>query len=175
MLKKLSATVATLALCMAAAGPAAAQAPAPSPQYNARIGWVSTERLFTESKLAHAADAKIEAEFSKRQKTLQDLADTVKKASQQLDADTPKLSEAERTKRTRELLDMDKDLQRKDREFREDLMQRKNEERAAISQRAYKFIVQIAQEEKLDVVLADSVWFNPRIDITDKILKMLDK
>lgn len=173
MLKKAFATVAAVALTAAVALPAAAQTP--SPQFNARIGWVSTERLFTESKLAHTADAKIEAEFSKRQKALQELADTVKKASDKLDADAPKLAEAERNKRTRELLDMDKDLQRKDREFREDLNLRKNEERAAISQKAYKYIVQIASEEKLDVVLADSVWFNPKIDITDKILKMLDK
>jgi outer membrane protein len=153
--------------------PAVAQTP--SPVYNVRVGYVSTERLFTESKLAQAADAKIEAEFSKRQKALQEMAAAVKKTSDQLDADSARLSDAERTKRTRELYDMDKDLQRKDREFREDLMQRKNEERAAISVKAYKLIQQIAAEEKLDLVLQEVAWFSPRIDITDKLLKLLDQ
>lgn len=153
----------------------AAQAQAPSPAYSARIGWVSTERLFTESKLAKNADARIEEEFSKRQKAMQDQIAQFKTLSEKFDSDNPKLNEAERTRRTRELVDMEKDLQRKQREFREDLAQRKNEERANISQKAYQLIQQIAREENLDVVLQDSVWFNPRIDITDKILKQLDK
>ena len=153
----------------------AAQAQVQAPAYSARIGWVSTERLFTESKLARNADARIEEEFSKRQKAMQDQIAQFKSLSEKFDADNPKLSEAERTRRTRELVDMEKDLQRKQREFREDLAQRKNEERANISQKAYQLIQQIAREENLDVVLQDSVWFNPRIDITDKILKQLDK
>ncbi|MFD2367830.1 OmpH family outer membrane protein [Pseudoduganella sp. GCM10020061] len=153
----------------------AAQAQVPSPAYSARIGWVSTERLFTESKLAKNADARIEEEFSKRQKAMQDQIAQFKAMSEKFDSDNPRLNEAERTRRTRELVDMEKDLQRKQREFREDLAQRKNEERANISQKAYQLIQQIAREENLDVVLQDSVWFNPRIDITDKILKQLDK
>jgi outer membrane protein len=164
-----------LAVLLALGVAAAAQAQVQSPAFSARIGWVSTERLFTESKLARNADARIEEEFSKRQKAMQDQIAQFKSLSEKFDADNPKLSEAERTRRTRELVDMEKDLQRKQREFREDLAQRKNEERANISQKAYQLIQQIAREENLDVVLQDSVWFNPRIDITDKILKQLDK
>ena len=164
-----------LALVLALGAATAAQAQAPSPVYTARIGWVSTERLFTESKLAQKADSRIEEEFSKRQKAMQEQIAQFKKLSEKFDADNPKLNEAERTRRTRELIDMEKDVQRKQREFREDLTQRKNEERANISQKAYQLIQQIAREENLDVVLQDSIWFNPRIDITDKILKQLDK
>lgn len=164
-----------LALVLALGAVSAAHAQAPSPVYTARIGWVSTERLFTESKLAQKADSRIEEEFSKRQKSMQEQIAQFKKLSEKFDSDNPKLNEAERSRRTRELIDMEKDLQRKQREFREDLTQRKNEERANISQKAYQLIQQIAREENLDVVLQDSVWFNPRIDITDKILKQLDK
>ncbi|WP_141069803.1 OmpH family outer membrane protein, partial [Campylobacter coli] len=70
-----------------------------------------------------------------------------------------------------ELLDMEKDVQRMQREFNEDLIQRKNEERTAIAQKAFKLIEQVAEQEHLDVVLQESVWTSPRIDITDKILK----
>lgn len=164
-----------LALALAVGFAGAAQAQTPSPQYNARIGWISTERLFTESNLAKKADARIEEEFSKRQKAIQEQIANFKSMSEKFDADSPKLAEAERTRRARELIDMEKDLQRKQREFREDLTQRKSEERANISQKAYQLVQQIAREENLDIVLHDSVWFSPRIDITDKILKQLDK
>lgn len=140
-----------------------------------RIGVIFTERLMTESKMAKAADAKIEAEFSKRQKANEEMIGRFKKSSEKFDADAPRLSEIERTKRMRELLDMEKDVQRTQREFQEDLMQRKNEERSAIAQKAYKLIEQVAEQEHLDVVLDVAAWSSPRVDITDKILKLLDK
>ncbi len=168
----LSKRVAVLAVCASAMGLAHAQAVAPA---GSRIGFISPERLFTESKLAAAADAKIEAEFSKRQKALQELVTQFKGMSDKFDADAPHMTEMDRTRRTREIIDLDKDLQRKQREFREDLMQRKNEERANISQKAYKLIQKLAEEEKLDIVLQEAAWISPRIDITDKILKQLDK
>lgn len=161
--------LALTALCACALAPAHAQT-APS-----RIGYVFTERLYTESKLAKAADAKIDAEFSKRQKSNKDMFARLKTLSEKFDADAPTLTEPERTRRYREVLELDKEMQRLDREFREDLLQRKNEERANIAQKAYKLIEQIAEQEKLDVVLQESAWSSPRIDITDKILKQLDK
>ena len=170
----LPAWLAVAALCTAslaqAQTPAPAAAPAPS-----RIGFVFTERLMTDSKLAKAADAKIEAEFSKRQKTNKDMLARLKTLSDKLDVDAPNLVEPERTRRYREVAELEKDVQRTQREFNEDLLQRKSEERANIAQKAYKLIEQIAEQEHLDVVLQESAWSSPRIDITDKIIKLLDK
>ena len=168
------------AVCAGALAQAQAQSQGPSQAMEAqaapsRIGFVFTERLMTESKLAKLADAKIQAEFSKRQKLVDDVVQKFKGAREKFDQEAPKLSDLDRTKRTRELLDMEKDLQRMQREYSEDLFQRKNEERAAIAQKAYKLIEQVAEQEHLDVVLQESVWASPRIDITDKILKLLDK
>jgi outer membrane protein len=140
-----------------------------------RIGFVYTERLMTESKLAKAADAKLQAEFSKRQKQVDDMLARYKQSREKFDEEAPKLSDVDRTKRTRELLDMEKDVQRMQREYNEDLFQRKNEERAAIAQKAYKLIEQVAEQDHLDVVLQEAIWTSPRIDITDRILKLLDK
>lgn len=157
------------ALCAGAMAQAQAQS-APS-----RIGYVYTERLMTDSKMAKAADARIQAEFSKRQKANEEMVAKFKKLSEKFDADAPRLTDLERTRRARELFDMEKDVQRMQREFQEDLLQRTNEERAAIAQKAYKIIEQVAEQERLDVVLQESAWVSPRIDITDKILKALDK
>ena len=170
MLKTLKALPGTLLLAALCAAPLAHAQMGPS-----RIGFVFTERLMTESKMAKAADAKIQAEFSKRQKTTEEMVAKFKQMSEKFDADAPRLTDIERTRRARELFDMEKDVQRMQREFQEDLFQRKSEERAAIAQKAYKLIEQIAEQEKLDAVLQEAAWSSPRIDITDKILKQLDK
>ncbi|MFL6673214.1 MAG: OmpH family outer membrane protein [Massilia sp.] len=173
MLKNLFASLprslVVVALCVGAVAQAQAQ------NVTGRIGFVFTERLMSESKMAKAADAKIQSEFSKRQKANEEMLARFKQMSEKFDADAPRLSDLERTKRARELFDKEKDVQRMQREYQEDLLQRTNEERAAIAQKAYKLIEQIAEQEKLDVVLQESVWSSPKIDITDKVLRLLDK
>jgi outer membrane protein len=140
-----------------------------------KIAWLSTERIYNESRLAKLAGEKLAEEFKTREKAVQDLGARFQVASAKLEKELPTLSESERAKRQREFFELDKELQRRQREFREDLNQRTNEERAAISDKATKIIKQMAQVEGFDIVLQDAVWANPRIDITDKVLKALDK
>lgn len=139
-----------------------------------KIGFVSTERIFREAAPAKAATAKIEQEFSKRQKELQEMAARLKEMSQRFDKDAPVLADSDRARRQRELTDLEKDFQRKQREFREDLNQRRNEELAMVLDRTNKVIKQIAETEKYDMVFQEAVYVSPRIDITDKVLKALN-
>ena len=161
-------SVAILALCLTAIAPAYGQE-------GSKIAFVSNERIFREAAPAKAADAKIQAEFSKRDKDLQDLAARLKGMADKLDKDSAVIPESERLKRQRELADLDKDFQRKQREFREDLNQRRNEELAVVLERTNKVIKQIADAENYDIVFQDAVYANKRIDITDKVLKALNK
>ena len=161
-------SVAVLALCLASAAAVHAQD-------GSKIAFVSNERIFREAAPAKAADAKIQAEFSKRDKDLQDLAARLKGMADKLDKDAAVIPESERLKRQRELSDLDKDFQRKQREFREDLNQRRNEELAIVLERTNKVIKQIADTENYDIVFQDAVYANKRIDITDKVLKALNK
>ena len=140
-----------------------------------KIGFVSTERIFREAAPAKAAQVKIEQEFSKREKELQELSARLKGMSDKLDKDAAVLSESDRTKRQRDLTDLDKDFQRKQREFREDLNQRRNEELAIVLERTNKVIKQIAETEKYDIVFQEAVHISPRIDITEMVLKALNK
>lgn len=139
-----------------------------------KIGFVSTERIFRDAAPAKAATLKIEQEFSKRQKELQDLASRLKDMSQRFDKESPVLADSDRMRRQRELTDLDKDFQRKQREFREDLNQRRNEELALVLDKTNKVIKQIAETEKYDIVFQEAVYVSPRIDITDKVLKALN-
>jgi len=144
-------------------------------QEAAKIGFVNTERIFREANPSKTATAKIEQEFSRREKELQEMAARLKSMADKLDKDGPVLSESDRVKRQRELTDLDKDFQRKQREFREDLNQRRNEELATVLERTNKVIKQIAEAEKYDIVFQEAVYISQRIDITDKVLKALNK
>ncbi len=166
VVKKTSACLAGLLLAVSVPVAAIAQ--------EVKIGFVSTERIFREASPAKAATAKLEQEFSKRDKDLQDLAARLKQSAEKLDKDGPVLSESERNKRQRELSEMDKDFQRRQREFREDLNQRRNEELAVVLEKANKVIKQLAESEKYDIVFQEAVYSSPRIDITDKVLKALN-
>ncbi|MBK6853544.1 MAG: OmpH family outer membrane protein [Burkholderiales bacterium] len=139
-----------------------------------KIGYVNSDRVLRDAAPAKAAQAKLEAEFGKREKDLNDAANKVKTAADKLDKDAPTLSETERGRRQRELVEQDRDIQRKRREFQEDLNQRKNEELAAVVERANKVIKQIYEQEKYDLVLQDAVFASTRVDITDKIIRLLN-
>ena len=139
-----------------------------------KIGYVNSDRVLRDALPAKAAQAKLEAEFSKREKDLNDLATRLKSASDRLDKDSPTLSETERVRRQRELVDQDRELQRKRREFQEDLTQRKNEELGAVIERTNRVIKQIFETEKYDLILQEAVFWSPKVDITDKVIKALN-
>ncbi len=160
------------ALALAAAMFAAAVAPAAA--QDLKIGYVNSERVLREAIPAKAAQAKLEAEFSKRERELNDVAAKLKAAADRLEKEQPTLSEAERTRRQRELVEQDRDLQRKRREFQEDLNQRRNEELAAVVERANRVIRQIFETEKYDLILQEVVFASARVDITDKVIKVLN-
>jgi outer membrane protein len=139
-----------------------------------KVGFVNTERVLRESAPARAAYQRLEAEFSKREKDLAALANSLKAASEKLEKDAPTLSESEKTRRQREVVDQDRDFQRKKREFQEDINQRRGEELAAVQERAAKAVKQIFESEKYDLILQDAVLWSSRVDITDKVIKLLN-
>ncbi|MFM2111537.1 MAG: hypothetical protein RLZZ271_197 [Pseudomonadota bacterium] len=139
-----------------------------------RVGFVSTDRVFRETKAAQQAQEKLEREFSKREKELADMANTLKSATEKMERDAPTLSESQRNNRQRQLAEQDRDFQRKRREFQEDLNQRKAEEQQALLEKANRIVKQVADADKYDLVLQEVVYINPKHDITDKIIKALD-
>jgi outer membrane protein len=139
----------------------------------ARIAAVNSDRILRESSAAKAAQVKLEAEFAKRDKDLQDMAARLKTLSDQLDKNGASLSPSDRAAKQLQLSNLDNDFQRKQREFREDLNQRRNEELAAVLDKANKVIKQIAEQQHYDLIVQEAVYVSPRIDITDQVIKAL--
>jgi outer membrane protein len=156
--------IAALALLMAA--PAMAQ--------EFRVGLVSLDRILREANGAKAAQAKLEQEFSRREKELGDVGTALKAASERFEREAPTLSEAQRAQRQKQLIDQDRDFQRKRRELQEDANARKNEELQQLIERSNRVIKQLAEQEKYDLVIQDAVYINPKHDITDKVIRALN-
>ena len=153
---------------MSVAIPALAQAP------DYKIGFVNSERLFRDAVPAKRAQQKLEKEFAGRDAEIQKLAKQVRDLQAALEKDGVTMAEAERRNKERDLANMSRDLQRAQREFREDLNLRRNEELAAVQERANKVIQQIAIDEKFDLIIQDPVIYaSQRIDITDRVIKAL--
>ena len=139
-----------------------------------RIGFINTDRVFKESNTAKQAQAKLEQEFSKREKDLVDFEKNFKAAVEKFEREAPTLSESQRMSRQKQLGEQDRDFQRKRREFQEELNARKNEEFQQVLERANRVIKQVAEAEKFDLVLQEAVYINPKHDITDKVLKVIN-
>ena len=140
-----------------------------------KIGYVNSDRMLRDAVPAKAAQAKLEVEFGKREKELNDAAARLKTTADKFEKEQVTLAESERGRRQRDLVEQERELQRKRREFQEDLNQRKNEELSAVVERANRVIKQIFDAEKYDLILQDPVVFaGPRVDITDKVIKALN-
>jgi outer membrane protein len=139
-----------------------------------KIGYVNSERVLREANLAKAAQLKLEAEFGKREKELKDLETRLRNAAEKLEKDAPTVSETEKGRRQRDLVEQDRDLQRKRREWQEDLTQRKNEELSGVVDRANRVIKQIFDNEKYDLIVQDALHASGRVDITKKVIDALN-
>ena len=149
-------------------------APAAAAQSENKIGFVNTERILREAALAVRAQKKIEAEFSKRDQEMARSAEQLKKLQDELERQGVTMAESQRRTKEREFAEVNREFQRRQREFREDLNQRRNEELAQVVEQANRVIRQIAEQEKYDIIFQDAVYANPRIDITERVIKALE-
>ena len=139
-----------------------------------KIGFVNTERIMRDSAPAEQASKRLEAEFAKKQRDLQKLADKLKQMQNDLQKNAMTMSDAQRRSKEREFSELSRELNRRDRDFRDEVNQRRNEEIGQLRDKATRVIQQIAEREHYDLILQDAVYVNPRIDITDKVIKALE-
>jgi outer membrane protein len=138
-----------------------------------KIGFVDVERIRRESAPAERASKQLEKEFAPRAQDLQRREAQIKTLQGQFEKDAMTMSESDRRGKEQELSRMTVDFQRVQREYREDLNMRRNQELATLFERVDRVIKRIADAEKFDLILQEAVFRSPRIDITDQVLKVL--
>jgi outer membrane protein len=154
-----------VALALAAAGVAGAA--------EMKIGFVNTERVFREAAPAKRAQQALEREFSTRNAELSRIEKQGRDLQTELERENVTMPETQRREKERQLADISRNFQRIQREIREDLNLRRNEELAKVQERATRIINQIAEQEKFDLILQEAVFASGRIDITDKVIRAL--
>jgi outer membrane protein len=140
-----------------------------------KIGFVSTERVFKEAPPALKALKKLEKEFAPREAEIKKVMDRAQVIQLQLEKESMTMSASQRRDRESELGRLTRDMQRMQREFREELNLRKNEELETVLQGANRVIKEIAEKENYDLILQEAVYRSPRLDITDKVIKALSE
>lgn len=140
-----------------------------------KIGFVNTERIFKDSHPAVRAQNKLEKEFQSREQEIQKMMKQFRDLQNFLEKESITLSDSERSKKQKELSNLSRDLQHAQREFREDVNQRRNEELATVQERARKVILDIAEKEKFDLIVENAIYAGPKVDITERVLKVLEK
>ena len=140
-----------------------------------KVGYVNTQRIFRDAPAAQKAAKKLEGEFSRRDQDLQKMAKQLQGLQENLEKNSVTMAESDRRNKEKEFGELSREFQRKQREFREDLNLRQNEENAAVIEKANKAIKQIAETEKYDLILQDAVVVSPKIDITDRVIKALSE
>jgi outer membrane protein len=138
-----------------------------------KIGFVDVERISRESAPAERASKQLEKEFAPRQEELRRRETHIKELKGQLDREAMTMAETDRRAREQELARTTVEYQRMQREFREDLTIRRNQEIQGLMERANRVIRKIAEAGKFDLIIQDAVYRDPRIDITDQVLKAL--
>ena len=139
-----------------------------------KIGVVQIERIVRDSQPALRAQKKLEAEFGKREGELAKVADQLKRMQDELEKDGVTMSETQRRNKERDFENINREFQRKQREYREDVNQRRNEELGQVIEQANRIIRHIAESEKYDIIFQEAAYANPRIDITDKVIKAME-
>ncbi len=138
-----------------------------------KIGFVNSDRVMREAAPAVRAQQRLEKEFEKRDQELQRIARDLKSMQEDLERNGPTMADGDRRNKERALTELNRDFQRKQREFREDLNQRRNEELASVLDKANRTVKELAEQENYDIIFQEAVYANPRIDLTDKVIKAL--
>jgi outer membrane protein len=172
-LKTAFARAVAFAAVLAAAGVQAQTAAPAAAAGQTRVAVVSLERILRDAPVAQAAQKRIESEFAKRDQELKETAGRVQKMQDAFQRDGMTLSESDRRNRERDLGEATREFQRKQQEFREDLERRRKEEFGGIIQKADAAVRKIAETDKIDIVFQPTVYANPRVDITDRVIKMM--
>lgn len=166
-MNKLLHSVLAAGLALGVAGAAAAEL---------KVGYVQVDKILQEAPQTSESGKKLEREFNPRTQELDRMQKQIKEQESSLDKDALTMSETDRRNRERDVQNLKIEFQRKQRELREDINLRKNEELSTLQDRINKAVTSVAETEGYDMVIYSGVAYaSKKVDITDKVLKILGK
>jgi outer membrane protein len=139
-----------------------------------KIAVVDNQRVIGESPQYRASIQTLEAEFGPRQKQLEAQKKEFDAKVAKFQRDQPTMAESEKTKTERDLREAQLNLERRGKEFQEDVQMRQNEELQRVQKAIFEAVRAYAKEKGFDIVLASGVIYNSEsVDITSQVLSAL--
>jgi outer membrane protein len=142
---------------------------------NPKLGAVSPDVILKESKFAQTASKKISDEFAPRSVEITAQIETIKQKALALERDSPTLNEQQRLDRKKEIADLDRTIQKKQRDYQTDLETRKRAEIQTVLDLINKVVLRIAKDEKYDFILQNVVYSSPSANLTKQVILEMDK
>ncbi len=139
-----------------------------------KIGAVNVDKVMQASAAAKSGQSRLQQEFSKKERDLELLTTQFKASVEKFEKDAPTFSETQRAAKQKQLAEQDRELQRRRREFQEDLNLRRNEETQIVVERLNRALKQFAESEKYDLIVQEAAYISPRLDVTEKVLTFMN-
>ncbi|HZF28197.1 MAG TPA: OmpH family outer membrane protein [Gammaproteobacteria bacterium] len=142
-------------------------------QTNLKIGVVNVGKLLDASPQAVAVGDKLKTEFASRQSEILKMGQDLQAKNDRFQKDQAVMGEEERVNLQRQIRDGQRDLQRTQDQYVEDLNARRTEESNKLLSDIAARIRTYASAQNYDLVLSDAVYVSGQLDITAEVLKAL--
>jgi len=140
------------------------------------VAFVHAQRVLNESPQIAELKRSVREDFAEREKRLGDMQAQVKLLEAKLEADGAKMTSMEQRRLRHDISTRRLKHKHARDELTQDKQLRYSEEEEKVTRIIREVIAQVAQDEKIDIVLqAGVLWFSPKADITDKVLGRLQK
>jgi len=158
--------LATFGVALLAAGAASAQG-------NLKIGVINVGKLLENAPQSKVVQEKLQKEFEPRQQSIIAKRNKLQTQQDTFQKDAPVMGEEERNNLERQIRDVQRDLQREENEYLEDLNARRNEEVGKLQREVYQRVQAYASAQKYDLVIADPIYASNAVDITQAVISAL--
>ena len=139
-----------------------------------KIGYVVVEKVLKDAPQTAASNKKLEKEFKSRTDGLQKKVKAIQKQEKDFNKNSVTMAAADRQKAQKKIQNSKIEIQRIERELREDIDIRSREEIGKLQQKINEAIEEMAKTDKYDLILYQGVAYaSKEIDITDKLIKVL--
>ncbi|HBC70272.1 MAG: OmpH family outer membrane protein [Duodenibacillus sp.] len=139
-----------------------------------KVGVVNPGRVLSESAPAIAAQKKLQSYFKAREDELNRAVRDFRTRAQNFEKNSAVMTESERLKQRQDLAERERDISRRQRALLEERNQRANEESQIILSRANRIIQDLARKQNYDLILQEAVYVNPKIDLTNEVIRQLN-
>jgi len=139
-----------------------------------KIGIVDVNKILKEAPQTLSANKKLEKEFSARTDKLKSKIKEIQADEKKYQKESLTMSDDQREKAEKNLQQRRIDIQRNERELREDMDLRRREEIGDLQEKINITIDKIAANEKYDLILYNGIAYaSNKVDITAQIIKAL--